>query len=304
MRNDFESNYLEHSILKGYKRKNHKYFERIERNGRYIYFYTQAAYDAFMRKASGAAKSLKNSLSSQKQNANKEIVTNLQKKNRAAKTNTIQNSLSTGQARIEKLRQQNFSAPGKTSEEKKKNTEAAISKGEEEIKKALSSSEDKKSSKGSGSSSKSSSGKSGKKSKGSSAKKESAAKEKSASSKKAATAKEKKTATKETTKKTEKVKDNTPINLDALKKIYGKKDEDVATHTTPSEFENEMLSKYDEGSFGYLMAGDKAYKWTIEGGKLIIKDFDTDKEVTSKDYLNNVKEFKEFQTSKKHKSYK
>lgn len=65
-----------------------------------------------------------------------------------------------------------------------------------------------------------------------------------------------------------------------------------------------MLSKYDEGSFGYLMAGDKAYKWTIEGGKLIIKDFDTDKEVSSKDYLNNVKELKEFQTSKKHKSYK
>ena len=59
-----------------------------------------------------------------------------------------------------------------------------------------------------------------------------------------------------------------------------------------SDFKNKMLSKYDEGSFGYLMAGDKAYKWTIEGGQLVIKDFDTDKD---------VKQFKEFQTNKKKK---
>ena len=306
MRNDFESNYLEHSILKGFKRKNHKYFERIERNGRYIYFYTQAAYDAFMRKASGAASSIKNSLTSnsKKQTQNKEIVSNLQKKNQ---TGSVKNSLSTGQARVEKLRQNNFAAPGKTAEEKKKNTEEAIKTGEEKIKEQIAkSSEDSKSSKkGSGSSSsKSSSGKSsGKSSKSSSGSKKgsSSAKEKSSSSKSAA--EKTKAAQKQTTAKTQeqtKQSNNEKITLDTLKKVYGKKDEDVETHKmTEAEFENKMLSKYEEGSFGYLMAGNKAYKWTIEGGKLILKDYDTEKEVSAKKYLANVKEFKEFQTNKK-----
>lgn len=312
MRNDFESNYLEHSILKGFKRKNHKYFERIERNGRYIYFYTQAAYDAFMRKASGAASSIKNSLTSnsKKQTQNKEIVSNLQKKNQAA---SVKNSLSTGQARVEQLKQKNFSAPGKTTEEKKKNTEEAIKVGEEKIKEqiAKSSKEDSKSSKkkGSGSSSsKSSSGKSsGKSSKSSGSKKgSSSAKEKSSGSSKAVSSKttaEKSQATtqNQTTKTQEQTKNNNEkITLDTLKKVYGKKDEDVETHKmTEAEFENKMLSKYEEGSFGYLMAGNKAYKWTIEGGKLILKDYNTEKEVSTKKYLANVKEFKEFQTNKK-----
>ena len=325
MRNDFESNYLEHSILKGYKRKNHKYFERIERNGRYIYFYTQAAYDAFMRKASGAAKSLKNALTSkpkQQTTQNKEIVTNLQKKNQAAAANrTVQGSLSTGQARIEKLKQQNFAAKGNTTEEKKKNTETAIAKGEEKIKQEIAkttSSEDSKSSnkKSSGSSSKSSSGKSGtgksSKSSGSSKKGSSSSKEKSSGSKssgskaasKSSESSSKAASTQNQTNTTQNSSAGVAekVTLDTLKKVYGKKDEDVTTHKmSESEFENEMLKKYDEGSFGYLMAGDKAYKWTIENGQLILKDYDTDKEVSAKTYLKNATEFKEFQTNKKKK---
>ena len=49
------------------------------------------------------------------------------------------------------------------------------------------------------------------------------------------------------------------------------------------------------------MAGDKAYKWTIDGGQLVIKDFDTDKDVSFDTYLKDVKQFKEFQTNKKKK---
>lgn len=321
MRNDFESNYLAHwGIQKGAKRKNHKYFERIERNGRYIYFYTQQQYDAFLRKMSGAASSIKNALSgksskkTQTTTQKKEIVTNIQKRNRAA--SSIQNSLSTGQARIEKLRQQNFTAPGKTAEEKKKNTEAAISRGEEEIKKqvAKSASEDsKKSSNKSsgGSSSKSSGSKSSGKSSSGSKSKGSSSKEKSGSSKSSGASKSSGSSSKssqtQSSQNVAQAKSTTngaaeKITLDTLKKVYGKKDEDITTHKmSESEFENEMLKKYDEGSFGYLMAGDKAYKWTIENGQLILKDYDTDKEVSAKTYLKNVTEFKEFQTNTKKK---
>ena len=72
MRNDFESNYLAHwGIAKGGKAANHKYFERIERAGKYIYFYTQAEYERWLHgskkaldtakgKAKGASQKLNN----------------------------------------------------------------------------------------------------------------------------------------------------------------------------------------------------------------------------------------------------
>ena len=68
-----------------------------------------------------------------------------------------------------------------------------------------------------------------------------------------------------------------------------------------SEFKSKMLSKYDEGASGYLMSGDKAYKWSISGGQLILKDFNTDKEVSFDTYLKDSKSFQEFQSNKKKK---
>lgn len=288
MRNDFETGYLMHwGIAKGGQRKNHKYLERIIQNGRYIYFYTQAQLDAFLRRRNGG---------SPKTNTSKKIETNLEKKNK--KASSVRASLQTGAARLEKLRQQNFTTPGKTKEEKQKKLEDDIVKGEEKVNDILSSSSsEKKSSKSKGSGSSSSGSKKSKSSGSSSSKK--------SSSSKAASAKDKTASAEKTTKQLQsqtKKADTTPVNLDTLKKIYGKKDEDVTTHNvTEAEFENEMLSKYDEGSFGYLMAGNKAYKWTIENGQLILKDFNTDKAISAKDYLKDVKEFKEFQTNKKKK---
>jgi hypothetical protein len=51
MRNDFESNYLEHwGLKKGAQKKDHKYVARIELpNGKYRYFYTLGEYAAYLK---------------------------------------------------------------------------------------------------------------------------------------------------------------------------------------------------------------------------------------------------------------
>lgn len=274
MRNDFqEGAFLAHSA-KGTTWKNVKYIKKVPLgNGRFYYIYNQSQLNAFNKKNSGAVNVLSNKERQKRLTAATKAVT------------------------VEDLARKGFAASGKTAAEKVKSLKNNISKGEKKIQDALSKSSS--SSKKSGSSGSSSSKKSGSGSKGSSgssgSKRSSSGKEKSASSKKAASEKEK-----TTTKKKE--QNNAPITLDTLKKIYGAKDEDVTTHDmSASDFKNKMLSKYDEGSFGYLMAGDKAYKWTIEGGQLVIKDFDTDKDVSFDTYLKDVKQFKEFQTNKKKK---
>lgn len=291
MRNDYCSNYLEHSA-KGTSWKNVKYLKKVPLgNGKFYYIYTQKELDAWNKRNS--------------QNANNNVLSD------KYKAETKKQVLSSAKS-LEDLQKEGFTVKGRTPAEKTANLKKNIKDGEEAIKKALEKEEESKSKKskssGSGSSSKSSKGSSGGSSKKSGSSKSSgSSKEENASSTKKAA--EKKTAEKTTTKtaaqlKAEKQKaiDNTPINLDTLKKIYGAKDEDVTTHDmTAPEFKNKMLSKYDEGSFGYLMAGDKAYKWTIEGGQLVIKDFDTDKDVSFDTYLKDVKQFKEFQTNKKKK---
>lgn len=291
MRNDFCSDYLEHSA-KGTSWKNVKYLKKVPLgNGKFYYIYTQAQLNAYNKRNS--------------QNANNNVLSDKYKAE-------IKKQVLSSAKSLEELQREGFTVKGKTPAEKTANLKKNIKDGEDAIKKALEKEASK--SKKSSSSKSSSSGSSGKSSKGSSggsskksssSKSSGAAKEKaSSSSKKAAAAKTTKAATEKTTQKAEQKKavNNTPINLDTLKKIYGAKDEDVTTHDmSASDFKNKMLSKYDEGSFGYLMAGDKAYKWTIEGGQLVIKDFDTDKDVSFDTYLKDVKQFKEFQTNKKKK---
>jgi len=287
MRNDFCSDYLEHSA-KGTSWKNVQYLKKVPLgNGKFYYIYTQKELDAWNKRNS--------------QNANNNVLSD------KYKAETKKQVLSSAKS-LEDLQREGFTVKGRTPAEKTANLNKNIKDGEDAIKKALEKEESKSKksssskSSGSGSSGKSSKGSSGGSSKKSGSSKSSgSSKEKSASSAKKAAAEK---TTKEVTKKTEQKKtiNNTPINLDTLKKIYGAKDEDITTHDmSASDFKNKMLSKYDEGSFGYLMAGDKAYKWTIEGGQLVIKDFDTDKDVSFDTYLKDVKQFKEFQTNKKKK---
>ena len=249
MRNDFqEGAFLAHSA-KGTSWKNVKYLKKVKlASGKYYYIYTQAQLNAWNKSHSIEG----NNVLSDK-----------------AKADVKKQVLTSETKSLEELQKSHFAIQGKTTVEKTANLKKNIKDGEDAIKKALEKEESK--SKKSSSSKSSGSGSSGKSSKGSSG---GSSKEKSASSAKK-TAAEKTTAKTQTTQK--KTENKTPINLDTLKKIYGAKDEDVTTHDmTAPEFKNKMLSKYDEGSFGYLMAGDKAYKWTIEGGQLVIKDFDTE----------------------------
>ena len=293
MRNDFETGYLMHSA-KGTAWKNTKYLKKVPLgNNKFYYIYTQAQLNAWNKRHSGSANN---------------VLSNKERENRV--------KAATSGASIETLAKNGFKVKGSTVQEKTANLNIAIQAGVAKINQVLNKTkktedaktEDSKSSKkssgsgGSGGSSKKSSGSKSKggssgssKSKGSSAAKEKEGK--SGSSKATSKSSEvKKTAEKKTTNSA------APITLDDLKKIYGKEDKDVTTHTTTSsEFKETMLSKYEEGSYGYLMAGGKAYKWTINGGKLVLKDYDTDKEVSFDDYLKNAKEFKEFQTNKKKK---
>ena len=272
MRNDFkEGAFLAHSAKGTTWKKGTSYIKKIPLGGgRFHYVYSQAELNAMGKKNAGAANVL----------SNKERQKRLSEATKAVT--------------VEDLAKNGFKIAGKTSSEKAKNLKSSISKGEKKIQEALSKSKKSGSGSSGGSSgSKKSSGGSGKGSSGSG--KEKAAKEKSGAVKK----EPKEKTTKEAKKKEQ---NNTPINLDTLKKIYGVKDEDVTKHDmTASEFKSKMLSKYKEGSFGYLMAGDKAYKWTIDGGQLILKDFNSDKDVSFDTYLKDVKQFKEFQTNKKKK---
>lgn len=282
MRNDFESGYLEHSA-KGTSWKNVKYLKKIPLgNNRYYYIYTQAQLNAWNKRHSSEAS---NVLSNKERDA---------RKTEALKSapNSLNSIIKNGMV-----------AKGKTIAEKTANLQKNIADGEAKIQKALAAEETKSSKKGSsggGSSGKSKSSKGGKSSGGSGSSK--ASKEKS---KKSGSSKEKsssaKKATKKTTAKTSQATkkiDNTPITMDTLSKVYGKKKEDIATHKmSATDFKKEMLSKYKDGSFGYLMAGNKAYKWTIQGGNIILRDYNTDKEVSFDKYLKNSKQFEEFQTN-------
>ena len=285
MRNDYCSNYLEHSA-KGTSWKNVQYLKKVPLgSGKFYYIYTQKELDAWNKRNS--------------QNANNNVLSD------KYKAETKKQVLSSAKS-LEELQKEGFTVKGKTPAEKTANLEKNIKDGEDAIKKALEKEESKsKKSSSSKSSGSSSSSKSSKGSSGGSSKKSSSSKS-SGSSKEKSASSAKKAATEKVTAKTQaiqkKTENKTPINLDTLKKIYGAKDEDVTTHDmSASDFKSKMLSKYDEGSFGYLMAGDKAYKWTIEGGQLVIKDFDTDKDVSFDTYLKDVKQFKEFQTNKKKK---
>lgn len=274
MRNDFkEGAFLAHSAKGTTWKKGTSYIKKIPLGGgKFHYVYSQAELNAMGKKNAGAANVL----------SNKERQKRLSEATKAVT--------------VEDLAKNGFKVSGKTSSEKAKNLKSSISKGEQKIQEVLSKSKKSGSGSGSSSGSKKSSGGSGS-SKGSSGSgKEKAAKEKSGAAKKEA---KEKTSAKETKKKEQ---NNAPITLDNLKKIYGAKDEDVTKHDmSASEFKSKMLSKYKEGSFGYLMAGGKAYKWTIDGGQLVLKDFDSDKDVSFDTYLKDVKSFEEFQTNKKKK---
>lgn len=298
MRNDFhEGAFLAHSA-KGTSWKSTKYLKKVPLgNGRYYYIYTQAQLNAWNKRHSSGSSN----------NTPTNVLSNNERNKR------MTTAVSSGRS-LDNIIRNGMVAKGNTLAEKTANLKKNIADGEEAIKKALASSESSSSKKGSGSGSsgsskksksgssgKSKSGSSGKSKSGSSGKsaKEKTAKEKSGSSK---AAKEKTTKEKTTTKKEAKAVNNTPITMDSLKKILGKEDKDISSFKgTAAEFKKNLLKKYKDGAFGYLSAGGKVYKFTIQNGNVILQDFDTDKEVSFDQYLKDAKDFKEFKSNTKKK---
>ena len=281
MRNDFCSNYLEHSA-KGKTWANHRYVAKVKLpSGKWFYFYDANAYQNYLKRQGGG-----NTGQFAKANPNKEMV-DLAAKNDPNLQNLVKEKSSE-----------------KTLEEKTKAMKTNIENGEKKIQEILENTKGSKSKK---------KGKGG----GSSKKKEATIKAKpvrsSKSSKKnenkktSKSGKEKKTSNKEkqTQKKEEAVKNNLlnnkttnesekttskPFTADSLKKTFGIKDTDVNKHKNTSELVSKIKS-YDDGSNGYIIAGDKIYKWSKNDGNITFMDYETDKEVTLGSELNNIQEF-------------
>ena len=315
MRNDFCTDYLAHSFLAhGKEWSKHKYVAKYKNGNRYIYFYSQAAYQTFLKRRGAGTNQVPSS-----QIGAKNYDPNAPKAG-SSKTSSKSTSLSKPSAQNTANVKAALAAKNSTTNANKKtaaevtlsDTKDKQDKGKEIAERVLNAtgtgSKSKK--KGSGSSSKSkSSGSSkkssgGKSSSGSSKKSSGTAKEKSGnSSSKSSANKEAKSAKATTTTTQQKAvatNNSEPITMDTLKKVYGKEDKDISSFAgSAADLKKNMLSKYDEGSFGYLMAGNKAYKWTIENGDIVLKDYDSDKVVSFDTYLKNAKSFKEFSTSKK-----
>lgn len=283
MRNDFCSNYLEHSA-KGKTWVNHRYVAKVKLpSGKWFYFYDANAYQNYLkRQGSGDTGRFA------KANPNKEMV-ELAAKNDPNLQNLVKEN-----------------SPEKTLEEKTKVMKTNIENGEKKIQELLENtkgSKSKKKGKGSGSSKKketTNKKKPARSSKSSKKKDENKKTSKSGKEKKTSNSKEKQSQKKEeavknnllntkTTNESEKIISK-PFTADFLKKTFGIKDTDVNKHKNTSELISKIKS-YDDGSNGYIIAGDKIYKWSKNDGDITFMDYETDKEVTLDSELNNIQEF-------------
>lgn len=283
MRNDFCSNYLEHSA-KGKTWANHRYVAKVKlQSGKWFYFYDANAYQNYLKRQGGG-----DTGRFAKANPNKEMV------ELAAKNDP----------NLQNLVKENSSE--KTLEEKTKAMKSNIENGEKKIQEILENtkgSKSKKKGKGGGSSKKkeaTNKAKSARSSKSSKKKDKNKKTSKSGKEKKTSNSKEKQTQKKEgavksnllNTKTTNEPKKiiSKPFTADSLKKIFGIKDTDVNKHKNTSELVSKIKS-YDDGSNGYIVAGDKIYKWSKNDGNITFMDYETDKEVTLGSELNNIQEF-------------
>ena len=283
MRNDFCSNYLEHSA-KGKTWANHRYVAKVKLpSGKWFYFYDANAYQNYLKRQGGG-----DAGRFAKANPNKEMV-EIAAENDPNLQNLVKEKSSE-----------------KTLEEKTKAMKTNIENGEKKIQELLENtkgSKSKKNGKGSGSSKKKEAtikAKPVRSSKSSKKKDENKKTSKSGKEKKTSNSKEKQTQKKEeavknnllntkTTNEPEKITSK-PFTADSLKKTFGIKDTDVNKHKNTSELVSKIKS-YDDGSNGYIIAGDKIYKWSKNDGNITFMDYETDKEVTLGSELNNIQEF-------------
>lgn len=298
MRNDFCSNYLEHSA-KGTTWKNVKYVAKVKlSSGKYFYFYDQQKYQNYLKKRSGGAANRAKAEAELLKEPARRIV---------SKSTTSSGSLkdySSKTTEEKKAVTSNYINNGKavtptiTQNATSDKIETGKTKAQELLERARGKSDSSSKKSGSGSSKSSGTSKSKSSSSKSSGTKEKTTKEKATSSKQTEEKTTKEATSKVTTKKDAKLKaEERAFTSDTLKKLYGVKDSDVNKHeTTEKMLEN--LRSYKDGAFGYIVSGNTTYKWTKENGKIVFKDFKTDKEVSLPSALNNIEEFR---TDKKNK---
>lgn len=297
MRNDYCSNYLEHSA-KGKEWSSHKYVAKVKlSSGKWFYFYDTATYQNYLKKT-GGQKTADSGRYAKKDPTNGMKVTSsglsysssMSTADKKAKTaNYIANgkkaasSISVGHGNMQRL------------------AEAGKQKADEVLSKVKSSSTSlsKKSSgsKSSGSSKKSS----GSKSSGSSSKSSGSSKgsgaSKSSKAAKTTSAKE----AKETTQK--EVQKKAFDSAAAIRQTYGVTKEEVNNYTSKEEL-LESMKKYDDGAFGYITAKNTTYSWEKKNGEIKLIDMNTGEEVSIDEYLNDVKSIQEFRTDNKQKKSK
>lgn len=302
MRNDFESNYLAHSA-RGTTWKNVKYIQKVKGpNGKYIYFYTQQAYDAYMRRFAPEGRNAKANPKELPKEAidKKNLISNVkpvvktieQKKQETANLIVAGKKAANAPALGQRAAQLKMKQAAELSTAGKAKADEIIAKAKEgntEDKKKSGSSKKSgsESSKKSGSSKKrGSSGKSG--GSGSSKKAGGSSKEKSGSTKQKKSSKSGQSSSKKTTS----TKGEQPTVVESKGE----------THKYSSSKEMlERMKKYEEGSFGYLKAGNTTYKWEKQNGKIILIDTETNEEVSINEYLKDATSIEEYEVKWKSK---
>lgn len=297
MRNDFCSNYLEHSA-KGKEWANHKYVAKIKlSSGKWFYFYDTKTYQNYLKRTGGEPKA------DSGRYAKKDPTNGLKV---TSKGLSYSSSMSTA-SKLSKT--SSYIAAGKKAASSvsvghgnaQRLAEAGKKKANEILSKAKSSSSSSKKSSGSSSSKKSSGTKTGKSSGSSSSK--SGSSKKAAGSSKAAKATKEKTTTAKTTKENQEQQIRAFDSAAAMRQMYGVTKDEVSTYDSKDKMLKEMKT-YDDGAFGYLTAKNTTYSWEKKDGEIKLIDLNTGEEVSIDEYLKDVKSIEAFRTDNKQKKSK
>lgn len=294
MRNDFCINYLAHSA-KGKEWARHRYVAKVRLpSGKWFYFYDANRYQNYLKRKNGGNKtppSMPQSKEIEEERKNLSTLKSYASKSTAEKKAVTKEYISKGKDEVPKL----VSSVNKSSSDPKKKNELSEA-GKKKTEEILNKTKDKNAKKSKGkTSSKKTSGSSGN-SKSSSGKKSSGTKKGSGeatSKKKDKTLSEKNNKEKQKERQVEKQPkpDSVrPFTPDVLKKHFNIEDKDVNTHSSTEEL-IDKIKTYKDGTNGYVIVGDKIYKWSKNDGNITFMDYETDKEVTLSPELNNIQEF-------------
>ena len=321
MRNDFCTDYLEHSA-KGKTWTNHKYVAKVKlANDKWYYFYTMNEYQAYLKgkNKSVPAKAvdkevLKNTINAQdkKNTAKSNLQTLTSKDLNSDKKSTVK---TTSKKAVDYTKKSGVTEVKKEDTTKKVATTKAASDTDSTSKSS------KSSSKKSGSSSKKSGSSGSKKSgsSGSSSKKSGSSKEKSSdgTSKKSSSGTTKEKTSSTGTTKTNAAATKQSFSLSAYKYQYDLKDDDISSYTANTsgamintskiaEMIEDMADKYPDNASGCLLStfSDSItyqFKWVKENGQIKLLDPYTNEEMNMDMSLVNSTKIDLFRTDNKKK---